>query len=795
MALTDSAGLLFTIKGDSSGAVKSIEEFKKELDGIEKKSKGSATGLEALAASSGLSASQFFNLKIGALAAVAGVTAVAAVATTTALALFQLSKAAAEYGSAIFDASEKTGLTATTLSAMKFAADQSGSSLEQVTAGAARFARVIGEAANGSEQAQEKLKRLGVTSTDLDTALSQALATIVKVPPGALQMAAAMDAFGRSGADLLPFIKSFDGDLVKLTAEAKRLGVTIDDEAARAADEFGDQLDTLNAQLAGIGRTIGFTFMPVFQDMAKAISEFLARNQGEIANWGQNFARTLQGLVLMFGDIKFAAESYGVTLKSLIDLHLQLDPLARHVAALGEAARRRAAPTLDTQGGTDFELDPVTNTLRPRTRATTPPDVPAPRVRTGAAGGGGRDRSAELAARLAERDLIAQIRIETENLRTIQEQGVTVYEEIRKKLGEGASIVSFIKETNDHTANWQDNLRRSLALIEALENRAQDAAATEHERALLRQQQEKRRQELESTGAKEAEKNEESLHDARKARWEERLEQGRIEADQAQRNFEEEMERQEERARLLGLDRTGLTLPPIDLTAILDEIAEADGSYLSIFEQALSGWIAFYEQVLADAPTLNDTLQSLGDIAGNAFEGMANAIGNVVQQWVLYGETGPAIMRKILASALATIAAEAAVRAIYELALGFAALFFNPAEAAAHFTAAALFGAVAAAAGLAGRAVAGDSFKKQSNTATGRSDSRSGSSASRSTAGQGGAYSSHGDKAYVHEESRSAPLGVAVQISFKDKPSWFDQMFETRWLANGKVRRLVEDGR
>jgi hypothetical protein len=81
MALTDSAGLLFTIKGDSSGAVKSIEEFKKELDGIEKKSKGSATGLEALAASSGLSASQFFNLKIGALAAVAGVTAVAAVAT------------------------------------------------------------------------------------------------------------------------------------------------------------------------------------------------------------------------------------------------------------------------------------------------------------------------------------------------------------------------------------------------------------------------------------------------------------------------------------------------------------------------------------------------------------------------------------------------------------------------------------------------------------------------------------------------------------------------------------------
>jgi hypothetical protein len=56
-------------------------------------------------------------------------------------------------------------------------------------------------------------------------------------------------------------------------------------------------------------------------------------------------------------------------------------------------------------------------------------------------------------------------------------------------------------------------------------------------------------------------------------------------------------------------------------------------------------------------------------------------------------------------------------------------------------------------------------------------------------------YSSFGEDAYIQEEGRNAPLGVAVEISFKDKPDWFDDVFEARWSANGKPRRIIEDGR
>src|ERR1051326_2129395 len=115
------------------------------------------------------------------------------------------------------------------------------------------------------------------------------------------------------------------------------------------------------------------------------------------------------------------------------------------------------------------------------------------------------------------------------------------------------------------------------------------------------------------------------------------------------------------------------------------------------------------------ASIIENSIVPLGQILTNTFQQVADAIGETVQNWVLLGETGPAVMRKILAQALASIAAEAAVNAIKELALGFATLFFNPAESAAHFTAAALWASIGGVAAIAGRSVAGDLFKSKTS--------------------------------------------------------------------------------
>jgi hypothetical protein len=96
-----------------------------------------------------------------------------------------------------------------------------------------------------------------------------------------------------------------------------------------------------------------------------------------------------------------------------------------------------------------------------------------------------------------------------------------------------------------------------------------------------------------------------------------------------------------------------------------------------------------------------------------------------VANWVLLGETGPAVMRKILAAALASIAAEAAVNAIKQLAVGFAMLAIGNFKGASDaFISAALWGSIAGVAAIAGRAVAGDAFKQKKDEDRGVEGSR-----------------------------------------------------------------------
>lgn len=116
------------------------------------------------------------------------------------------------------------------------------------------------------------------------------------------------------------------------------------------------------------------------------------------------------------------------------------------------------------------------------------------------------------------------------------------------------------------------------------------------------------------------------------------------------------------------------------------------------------------------AKTVEDSVVPLNQILTNSFFQVAEAIGSVIEQWVLYGETGPAVMRKILATALATIAKEAAINAIKMLAVGFALLATGQPGAGAAFASAALWASIAGGAAVAGRAIAGDAFKQKEDS-------------------------------------------------------------------------------
>lgn len=312
--------------------------------------------------------SQFTSLgnAIGAIPGPAGlaVGAVAAIGTAavgTGVALFELTKQAAEFGSTIHDASVKTGLGAETISTLKLAADQSGSSLEQVTSGIAKFAKTVGAAGEDAKKSAVFVKEFGITPQaalkDLDGSLDKVFKRIGAAKPGVEQMTLAQKAFGKAGADLIPVMEQTGFNLEAYRKHAHDLGATLTDEDVVAADLFGDQMVELEAQLASVGRVIGFELMPEFHKMADEFSKWLIDNKSEIKYWAEALHAAFRGVVWEYRTIAWAI---GAVYKSAQGLPVGASPRLDVSDIGGDSSRptggggvSRGLPTdnTDTGGG------------------------------------------------------------------------------------------------------------------------------------------------------------------------------------------------------------------------------------------------------------------------------------------------------------------------------------------------------------------------------------------------------------------------------------------------------------
>src|SRR5690349_19338674 len=93
-------------------------------------------------------------------------TVMAAAGTAISAALVGMVKVAADYGDALRDASIRTGETTEKLAGLKLAAEQNGSSFEELQGGLKKFAVNVNAAADGTKKQADLFKTLGVNVLD-----------------------------------------------------------------------------------------------------------------------------------------------------------------------------------------------------------------------------------------------------------------------------------------------------------------------------------------------------------------------------------------------------------------------------------------------------------------------------------------------------------------------------------------------------------------------------------------------------------------------------------------------------
>jgi len=186
-------------------------------------------------------------------------------------------KSFADMGSRMWDMAKRTGVSVEALSALGYAAEQSGAGMEAFENGIRRMQRTIYDAGRGLSTATDALADLGLTTQDMEGLSPEAQFRLLadrldKIEDPSRKAAIAMTIFGRSGTQLLPMLEGGAAALDAYEQHARKLGLVMSTEDAAAADAFGDALDDLWKTLKMSVFTIGSALAPTLKMVAEKIT-------------------------------------------------------------------------------------------------------------------------------------------------------------------------------------------------------------------------------------------------------------------------------------------------------------------------------------------------------------------------------------------------------------------------------------------------------------------------------------------------------------------------------------------
>ncbi|WP_166163100.1 phage tail tape measure C-terminal domain-containing protein [Chelativorans oligotrophicus] len=261
-------------------------------------------GIDTAAFSDGLKQAHAGLQKFGMLAK-QGLLAAGAAAGTAAAAFGVMVKNTIDTADEMSKAALKIGVPIEELSRLKYAADLSGVSFEQLQTAVGRLSRVMNDAKNGSAEAVQTFDQLGISAINADGSLKSASAILAEVadrfatmPEGAEKTALAMELMGRSGANMIPLLNGGSAALSQLMSEADTFGQVFTQAMGTNAEAFNDNISRLSGTLGNLAARVATELLPhlvSFTDWlvenAPAIQQWAGVVIEQFAIFGQNIAQ------------------------------------------------------------------------------------------------------------------------------------------------------------------------------------------------------------------------------------------------------------------------------------------------------------------------------------------------------------------------------------------------------------------------------------------------------------------------------------------------------------------------
>lgn len=195
---------------------------------------------------------------------------------------------------------QKTGISTDVLQGLAFVAKHAGLEIDSLATGLKRLAVTTYAAHNGSKQARETFKHLGIAFNDahgkirpIDALLGDLADRFHKMPDGTQKTAEAVKLLGRAGSDLIPALNGGRDGIQAVMKKAKELGLVFDHETIEQFHKLHETTIDLQGAWQGIKNQIAIGLIPIVNALAQKIEKWVEHNRELIKEKVQQFIEKL----------------------------------------------------------------------------------------------------------------------------------------------------------------------------------------------------------------------------------------------------------------------------------------------------------------------------------------------------------------------------------------------------------------------------------------------------------------------------------------------------------------------
>jgi len=257
-----------------------------------------------------LGPAQALQARLGGIAAVITSGAFAAFVKTSINMQDEMSKSA-----------QKAGVSTEQFSGMAYAAKLADVEAAQLGKTYTKLNALLSDGVQGQKEAVETFKRLKFDPKnfkDADDLLLALADRFASLPDGVSKSALAVDVFGEKlGPGLIPFLNGGRAGLESLREEAARLGVVIDTQTGKAAEEFNDTLTRIKTRAEGVGMQFAKALLPALQAVAAEFTN-VERTGGAVETMASGLRIGVETLAVLGANVAYVFAGTGREIGALM---------------------------------------------------------------------------------------------------------------------------------------------------------------------------------------------------------------------------------------------------------------------------------------------------------------------------------------------------------------------------------------------------------------------------------------------------------------------------------------------